>query len=72
MMRLKIIKRIVKAKSIKAFIEDMGETYDTEAANETVEILTRLRFKYDFPFGTATLVYIKNKDIGKPNDLPND
>lgn len=71
MIKNKLVKKIVRAGSIKNFLATLKfDTEDSEDAFETVvETFVRLRFKYDFPFWAATLVYIKDKNPGRPDCL---
>lgn len=66
MMDIPLVKKLVKAGSIDKFLSSVMHVepndYDFIKVSRT---LIRLRFKHDFPFWTATLVYIHNKDAGK-------
>lgn len=73
MMDVPLVKKMIKAGSIAAFIrndlgEDEGGNADTESNNETynavVEQFMRVRFRYDFAFWAAVVVFIKRKGGG--------
>lgn len=70
MMQNRLVKDLVKIGSVEKYLNKINPTeyWEDELENFT-EFFTRLRFKYDFPFWAATLVYIKNKDVGKPDCL---
>lgn len=66
MMRIPFVKKLVKAGSIDKFLSSVLHVEPNEDDHTKVSrMLIRLRFKHDFPFWTATLVYIHNKDAGK-------
>ncbi len=68
MMSIPFVKMLVEAGSIKAFLADKLQV--TPSAGDYTKVsrtLIRLRFKHDFPFWAATLVYIHNKKAG--NDV---
>lgn len=66
MMRVPLVKQLVECGSIRAFLTDCMEVEYNEADRlKVIEQFVRLRFRYDFPFWAATLVYIKNKDGGE-------
>ncbi len=68
MMSIPFVKMLVEAGSIKAFLAD--KLLVTPSAGDYTKVsrtLIRLRFKHDFPFWAATLVYIHNKKAG--NDV---
>ena len=65
MMRVPLVRQLVECGSIRAFLEEnLGVEYSNEDRLKVIEQLVRLRFRYDFAFWAATLVYIKNKDGG--------
>lgn len=73
MMEVPLVKQMIKAGSIAAFIrndlgDDEGENADTESNEETynavVEQFMRVRFRYDFAFWAAVVVFIKRKGGG--------
>lgn len=73
MMDVPLVKQMIKAGSIAAFIrydlkDDEGENADTESNEETynavVEQFMRVRFRYDFAFWAAVVVFIKRKGGG--------
>lgn len=66
MMKIPLVKKLVKAGSIDKFLSSVLHVEPNE--DDYIKVsrtLIRLRFKHDFPFWTATLVYIHNKDAGK-------
>lgn len=65
MMRVPLVRQLVECGSIRAFLEEnLGVEYSNENRLKVIEQFVRLRFRYDFAFWAATLVYIKNKDGG--------
>lgn len=65
MMRVPLVRQLVECGSIHAFLEEnLGVEYSDEDRLKVIEQFVRLRFRYDFAFWAATLVYIKNKDGG--------
>ena len=65
MMRVPLVRQLVECGSICAFLEEnLGVEYSDEDRLKVIEQFVRLRFRYDFAFWAATLVYIKNKDGG--------
>lgn len=65
----KFLKALRKSGSIDNFLLSIGEEPDEEKRNEVVDTFVRLRYKHDFPFWCAMLVYIKNKEPGMPDCL---
>ena len=66
MMDIPLVKKLVKAGSIDKFLSSMMHVEPND--DDFIKVsrtLIRLRYKHDFPFWTATLVYIHNKDAGK-------
>lgn len=66
MMDITFVKKLVKAGSIDKFLSSVMHVEPND--DDFIKVsrtLIRLRFKHDFPFWTATLVYIHNKDAGK-------
>lgn len=66
MMDIPLVKKLVKAGSIDKFLSSVMHVEPND--DEFIKVsrtLIRLRYKHDFPFWTATLVYIHNKDAGK-------
>ncbi len=66
MMKIPLVKKLVKAGSIDSFLSSVLHVEPNH--DDYIKVsrtLIRLRFKHDFPFWTATLVYIHNKDAGK-------
>ena len=66
MMDIPFVKKLVEAGSIDNFLSSVFHVEPNPTDHTKVSrTLIRLRFKHDFPFWTATLVYIHNKDAGK-------
>ena len=66
MMKIPLVKELVKAGSIKAFVENVLKDVASEENCTCVSrTFIRLRFKNDFPFWAASLVYIHNKKGGQ-------
>lgn len=66
MMDIPFVKQLVEAGSIDEFLASVLHVKPNPTDHVKVSrMLIRLRFKHDFPFWTATLVYIHNKDAGK-------
>lgn len=66
MMNIPLVKKLVKAGSIDKFLSSvMHVEPNNDDFIKVSRTLIRLRYKHDFPFWTATLVYIHNKDAGK-------
>ena len=66
MMKIPLVKELVKAGSIKAFVENVLKDVASEENCTCVSrTFIRLRFKHDFPFWAASLVYIHNKKGGQ-------
>ncbi len=66
MMDITFVKKLVKAGSIDKFLSSVMHVEPND--DDFIKVsrtLIRLRYKHDFPFWTATLVYIHNKDAGK-------
>lgn len=65
MLRDPLARQFVECGSIRAFIEEnAGTGYSEKERRQAVEMFVRLRFRHDFAFWAATMVYIKNKDGG--------
>lgn len=66
MMRVPLVKKLIKAGSIEAFITKVLKSEYTEADREKViEQFIRIRIKHDFCFWAAFYVYIKQKGGGE-------
>ena len=67
MLRTQLVKKIVKAGSIYAFLKEVGEDVEDidKAREKVIEQFTRLRCRHDFPFWSALHVYIKKKGGGE-------
>lgn len=65
MMTIPFVRKLVKAGSIDKFLSDVLHVEPNEIDRDKVaEKLIRLRYRHDFPFWAATLVWIHNKDAG--------
>lgn len=65
MMTIPFVRKLVKAGSIDKFLSDVLHVEPNEIDHDKVaEKLIRLRYRHDFPFWAATLVWIHNKDAG--------
>ena len=71
MRKVPLVKQLKKAGSIKKFLEDISdvdvlrdEVSYQEDRLKVIEQFVRLRYKHDFPFWAASLVYIKAKGGG--------
>ena len=68
MMQIPLVKKLVKVGSINAFLSDVLHVEPNhDDYTKTSRQFIRLRYKHDFPFWAATLVYIHNKKAG--NDV---
>lgn len=66
MMQIPFISKLVAAGSIDAFLTGVLGVEPGDADRTKVSrLFIRLRYKHDFPFWAATLVYIHNKDAGR-------
>jgi hypothetical protein len=66
MMQIPFVSKLVKAGSIDKFLSSVLGVEPNDADYTKVSrTFIRLRYKHDFPFWAATLVYIHNKDAGK-------
>ena len=63
MMRVPLVKKIVKAKTIEKFIESIGGAPDDR--EKVIKQLVRVRMRHDFPFWAAVYVFIKQKGGGE-------
>lgn len=65
MLAIPFVKKLADAGSIARFLSDVlhVEPNDTDR-NKVAEKFIRLRYRRDFPFWAATLVWIHNKDAG--------
>lgn len=71
MRKVPLVKQLAKAGSIKKFLENISdvdvlrdEVSYQEDRLKVIEQFVRLRYKHDFPFWAASLVYIKAKGGG--------
>ena len=66
MMKIPFVKKLAGAGSIDNFLSSVLHVEPNPTDHTKVSrTLIRLRFRHDFPFWTATLVYVHNKDAGK-------
>lgn len=66
MLKVPLVKKLIKAGSIRTFIEKTLKAEYTEADKQKViEQFIRVRIKHDFAFWTAFYVYIKRKGGGE-------
>jgi hypothetical protein len=66
MMQIPFVDKLVKAGSIDKFLSSvLGVEPNDMDRTKVSRTFIRLRYKHDFPFWAATLVYIHNKDAGK-------
>lgn len=65
MMSIPFVSKLVKAGSIDRFLSDVLHVEPNDTDHDKVsEKFIRLRYRHDFPFWAATLVWIHNKDAG--------
>ena len=65
MMDIPFVQKLVAAGSIDDFLSDMLHVEPNRMDHDKVaEKFIRLRYRHDFPFWAATLVWIHNKDAG--------
>ena len=67
MMKVPLVRQLIKAGTVKAFVERLGTT-EEDYENDRLKVISqfvRIRNKHDFPFWAATFVYIKNKGGGE-------
>lgn len=65
MLSIPFVDKLVKAGSIDRFLSDVLNVPPNECDHGKVaQKLIRLRYRHDFPFWAATLVWIHNKDAG--------
>lgn len=65
MLKNKLVKKIIKAKSIRNFCLSVFNEYNKDLHDKTVRRFIKVRNKHDFPFWAYTFVNIKNKEGGK-------
>ena len=66
MLKVPLVKKIIKAGSIRKFITDtLKSEYTEEDKLKVIEQFTRVRIKHDFCFWAACYVYIKQKGGGE-------
>ena len=65
MMAIPFVGKLVKAGSIDKFLSDVLHVEPNDIDHDKVaEKFIRLRYRHDFPFWAATLVWIHNKEAG--------
>ena len=65
MLSIPLVKKMIEAGSISNFLQkDLNVEPNDLDISKVSETLIRLRYKHDFPFWAATLVWIKNKGGG--------
>ena len=65
MMAIPFVGKLIKAGSIDKFLSDVMHVEPNDIDHDKVaEKFIRLRYRHDFPFWAATLVWIHNKDAG--------
>ena len=65
MMDIPFVSKLVKVGSIDRFLSEILHVEPNETdRNKVAEKIIRLRYRHDFPFWAATLVWIHNKDAG--------
>ena len=65
MLSIPFVAKLVKAGSIDKFLKDILHVEPNDIDHSKVaEKFIRLRYRHDFPFWAATLVWIHNKDAG--------
>jgi hypothetical protein len=66
MMNIKFVRMLAQAGSIDGFLLDYLKVQpDPDSRLKVAKKFLRLRYRHDFPFWAATLVYIKNKGGGE-------
>lgn len=66
MLKVPLVKKLVKAGSVRRFITDILKVeYTEEDKNKVIEQFVRIRIKHDFCFWAAFYVYIKRKGGGE-------
>lgn len=67
MMNVPLVKKLIKCKTVDAFLESLGTTEENYEADrlKVIQQFVRIRVRFDFPFWAATFVYIKNKGGGE-------
>ena len=64
MLKVPLVKKLIKAKSIKQFLIDLGAEVNETERMKVINQFVRVRCKHDFAFWAATFVYIKRKGGG--------
>ena len=66
MLSVPLVKKLIKAGSIRKFITDtLRSEYDESEKLKVIDQFVRIRQKYDYPFWAASLAYIKQKGGGE-------
>jgi hypothetical protein len=64
MMRVPLVKQLIKAGSIKAFLQSKGTVYNDENRLRVIKAFVRIRNRHDFAFWAAVYAWIKAKGGG--------
>ncbi len=64
MMDVPLVRQLVEAGSVRAFLSDLGTEYTETDAHKVVEAFVRIRIEHDFAFWAAMYVWIKCKGGG--------
>lgn len=64
MMDVPLVRQLVEAGSVRAFLSDLGTEYTEADAHKVVEAFVRIRIEHDFAFWAAMYVWIKCKGGG--------
>ena len=64
MMDVPLVRQLVEAGSVRAFLSDLGAEYTEADAHKVVEAFVRIRIEHDFAFWAAMYVWIKCKGGG--------
>lgn len=67
MMSIPLVKKLIKCKTVDAFLESLGTSEENYEADrlKVIQQFVRIRVRFDFPFWAATFVYIKKKGGGE-------
>jgi hypothetical protein len=68
MLKIPLVKKILKRKTIKGFLASIGVEEGDGYEEDRLKVISqfvRIRIKFDFPFWAAMFVYIKNKGGGE-------
>jgi hypothetical protein len=68
MLKIPLVKKILKRKTIKGFLASIGVEEGDGYEEDRLKVISqfvRIRIRFDFPFWAAMFVYIKNKGGGE-------